>query len=462
MTYSKTVCIQGLGFVGSAMAIAVAMAMNNKKQPRFNVIGVDLPNEAGEHRVNSINSGNFPFITSDKDLISSLKQVHNQGNLTATTDTIIYSKADIIVVDIQLDIHYLDKQPQLEFDGFKSAIKSIGRRVKPGTLILIETTVPPGTCDKIVAPTLHNELIKRKIDPNSVYIAHSYERVMPGENYLSSIVDYWRVFAGYNEESADICEEFLSMVVNVKEFPLTRLSSMLASETAKVMENTYRATNIAFIDEWTKYAESVGIDLFEVINAIIKRPTHSNMRFPGLGVGGYCLTKDPTFAPAAAEQLFGKELDFPFSRMTVKVNNNMPLHVVERLKSLMSGSFKNKKILVCGISYRQNVGDTRYSPSEILVRKLIAYGADIVCHDPYLIYWEELDIKMPKELPSVENFDAIVVAVPHKQYRDLDLSQWAIGCPVVLDANWVFSDEQRELARNKGIKIESIGRGNGL
>jgi nucleotide sugar dehydrogenase len=237
---------------------------------------------------------------------------------------------------------------------------------------------------------------------------------------------------------------------------------MLASETAKVMENTYRATNIAFIDEWTKYAESVGIDLFEVINAIIKRPTHSNMRFPGLGVGGYCLTKDPTFAPAAAEQLFGKELDFPFSRMTVKVNNNMPLHVVERLKSLMSGSFKNKKILVCGISYRQNVGDTRYSPSEILVRKLIAYGADIVCHDPYLIYWEELDIKMPKELPSVENFDAIVVAVPHKQYRDLDLSQWAIGCPVVLDANWVFSDEQRELARNKGIKIESIGRGNGL
>ena len=458
----KKVCIQGLGFVGAAMSIAVSIATDENQKPLYDVIGVDLPNELGMQRINAINVGKFPFETSDKYLLASLKQVHKQGNLQATTDPSVYSGADIVVIDVQLDISYLDEQPLLELDDFKNSIQVIGKYVQPGALIMVETTVPPGTCEKVVVPALHSELFKRGIDPNTVFVAHSFERVMPGGSYLKSITDFWRVFAGNTKESGDICEEFLSSVVNVKEYPLTRMSSTLASETAKVMENTYRATNIAFIDEWTKYAESVGIDLFEVIDAISKRPTHSNIRFPGLGVGGYCLTKDPTFTPTASKHFFGKELDFPFSRMAVRVNNDMPLHTVARLKSLMNCPLFGKQILVCGVSYSQNVGDTRYSPSETLVRELTAQGADVVCHDPHILYWEELGITLPKQLPTATDLDAVIIAVPHQQYLDLDWAGWVSGNLLILDANRVLSKEQREAVRAKNIIVESIGRGPGL
>jgi len=459
----KTVCIQGLGFVGAAMATAVALAKDEDGKTKFNVIGVDLPNVVGQHRVDSINNGKFPFNTSDNKLVAAVQKISKQGNLRATTDQSVFSEANIIVVDIHLDIPYLDDKPLLKFDEFKSAICAIGNHIKPDTLVLVETTVPPGTCEKIVIPTLHAELEKRNIDLESVHVAHSYERVMPGEDYLASITDYWRVFAGHTKKAGDICEGFLSSVVNVNKFPLTRLSSTLASETAKVLENTYRATNIAFIDEWTKYAESVGIDLFEVLGAIRKRPTHSNIRFPGLGVGGYCLTKDPIITPAAAEQLFSKTLNFPFSNMAVRVNHDMPLHTVARLNSLMGTELLvGKQLLVCGVSYRQDVGDTRYSPTETLVRELIAQKADVTCHDPYVSHWDELDMTLSKQLPEATNFDAVIFAVPHQQYRELNFGSWGKEVDLVLDANWVFNKEQRELARTNGIRMESIGRGNGL
>jgi len=391
-----------------------------------------------------------------------LEVAHKQGNLQATTDPAVYGEASFIVVDIQLDIPYLDDEPQLELAGFQHAIETLGRYLQPETLVLVETTVPPGTCQKIVVPSLVAELEKRGMDENSVHVAHSYERVMPGEDYLASITDFWRVYSGNTPKAAELCEAFLSSVVNVEKYPLTRLGSTLASETAKVMENTYRATNIAFIDEWSKYAEVVGIDLFEVVSAIGMRPTHSNIRFPGLGVGGYCLTKDPTFAPAAVRQFFGQDLEFPFSRMAVRVNHDMPLNTVNRLALLMGGSIQQKRILVCGVSYRQDVGDTRYSPSETLVRGLAEQGAYITCHDPFVDYWDELEMELEQSIPASSDFDAVVFAVPHQQYREFDLVSWAHDEIVILDANNVFTGELRLQARTQGLKIESIGRGNGL
>ena len=207
------VCIQGLGFVGSAMAAAVASAKDQKDNFVYEVIGVELPNKAGQMRVDSINNGKFPFSTDDKNLKLSLKKAKDRGNLYATTESNCYAKAKVVVVDIHLDIPYLDESPTLEFKGFISAIKTIGREIRPGTLVLIETTVPPGTCEKIVVPTLESELIKRRIDPKSIYVAHSYERVMPGKNYLKSITDYWRVFSGHTKEAGDVCEEFLSNII---------------------------------------------------------------------------------------------------------------------------------------------------------------------------------------------------------------------------------------------------------
>lgn len=457
----RNVCVVGLGFVGSAMATAIAVACD-KKKPIYTVVGLDLANEQGIKKVDSINSGSFPFVTDDNNLLSSFSRAINQGNLRATTDKSVYSEMDIIVVDIHLDIDYLDDDTQLELDQFKSAIKDIGRLAKPGTLIIIETTVPPGTCEKVVIPTLQAELVKRDLDANDFLIAHSYERVMPGKDYLASITDYWRVFSGYNKSSGDACEDFLKNVINVDNYPLTRLSSTTASETAKVLENTYRSINIAFIDEWTKFAEAIGVDLFEITDAIRVRPTHSNIRFPGIGVGGYCLTKDPSFAPASAKYFFDKQLDFPFSQLATKVNHNMPLHVFSRFVGLLDRNIKESKVLICGVSYRQDVGDTRYSPSELLVCKLIEVGANVVCHDPFVDYWREMDITIAGELPKAENFDAVIFTVPHKEYNSMNIVSWATGCNLLLDANSVFNKDQRKLLRNNNIRIESIGIGDGL
>ena len=458
----QKVCVQGLGFVGSAMATAVAIAIDKYGELIYDVVGVDLPNKTGQSRVSAINKGEFPFPISDDRLLLAVSKAHKNGNLRATTDQDEYSQADIVVVDVHLDIPYLDNEPQLIFTEFVNAIRTIGQRVSPGTLIIIETTVPPGTCEKIVIPTLHMELKKRQLDTDSIHVAHSYERVMPGDSYLESIVDYWRVFAGFTEKSGNLCEEFLTNVVNVDEYPLTRLSSTIASETAKVMENTYRAVNIAFIDEWTKYAEEIGLDLFEIIKAIKKRPTHSNIMMPGLGVGGYCLTKDPALTPASVEQLFKKNIPFPFSKLTVNTNHNMPMHTVKRITALLDGSLENKKILICGVSYRQDVGDTRNSPSEMLFKELDKAKAIITCHDPYLSYWEELKISLDNTLPDSTEFDAIIFTVPHKQYKELDLIEWLNEETVVLDANLVIDDEKRAILKETGMKIETIGRANGL
>ena len=466
MTKTKrtVVCVQGLGFVGAAMATAIAIAKDQDGVPIYEVIGIDLPTESGKARINAINQGGFPFNTNDQKLIAAVAIAHSQGNLSATTDTNAYAQADIVVIDIQLDIAYLDDEPQLLFTGFINALRAVGEKIKEGVLVIVETTVPPGTCEKIVFPTLCEELERRNISSDELKLAHSYERVMPGDDYLSSITDYWRVYAGHTEQGAVACEAFLSSVVNVRQYPLTKLSSTTASETAKVLENTYRATNIAFIDEWTKYAEKVGIDLFEVIDAIRKRPTHSDIRFPGLGVGGYCLTKDLTFTPAAAKQLFGLNLQFPFSQLAVQTNNKMPMHAVVILKEMFAGSLYGKFILICGVSYRQDVGDTRYSPSEILVAKLLSEGAVVEVHDPYVNDWPELKLKPIQELPSSKLYEGVIFAVPHKHYRELNLAQWAVSNTgiMVLDANNVFTSTQRQSARNVGIRLESIGRGRGL
>jgi nucleotide sugar dehydrogenase len=463
-THPKHICIQGLGFVGAAMAVAVANARAQDGSVLYRVTGVDCETPQGRERVQALCRGEFPFPTTDAALHEALHRAYRAGNLSATTDESVYASADVVVIDIALDIHFLEDEPQLQMASLEQAVRSVAQKIPEGSLVMVETTVPPGTCEKVLVPLLGEELQRRGLDENTVHLAHSFERVMPGAAYLDSITRFWRVYAGATVEAADRCEAFLATIVDVESFPLMRLSSMTASETAKVMENTYRATNIAFIDEWTKYAETVGIDLYEVIDAIRVRPTHSNIRFPGLGVGGYCLTKDPAFAPAAARQLFGEEsLEFPFSRLALQVNQAMPAHTVARLQNLLGGNCKDASVLVLGLSYRQDVGDTRYSPVETLVRGLEADGARVTCFDPFIDYWPEMDRFLPSDLPEAGPFDVVVLATPHKEFFDLDLPNWLDGArPVVLDTVNVVSKDQRQRCRAAGIRIESVGRGDGL
>jgi UDP-N-acetyl-D-glucosamine dehydrogenase len=460
----KRVCIQGLGFVGAAMAVAVASARSNDGHPLYQVTGVDQDTEAGRERVAMLGRGEFPFRIIDQSLVETLSRCRAQGNLSTTTDVSAYDEADVVVVDIPLDIPFFDDVPQFDTADFEEAFRSVVRRVPAGALILVETTVPPGTCERILKPILIEELDGRGLDISAVHLAHSYERVMPGENYLESITHFWRVYAGITLRAADTCEAFLSTIIDVERYPLARLSSTTASETAKLMENTYRAANIAFIDEWTKYSETIGIDLHEIIDAIRVRPTHSNIRFPGIGVGGYCLTKDPAFVPAAARQIFAKpDLEFPFSLLSLKINQAMPLHAVNRLKILLGNKFQGKNVMLLGVSYRQDIGDTRHSPVEKFARELIQAGSQVQAYDPFVSYWPEMDMSLPTVMPPPSSFDAVVFTTPHQQLNELNLVSWLDGCrPVILDTVNVVSKSQRERCRSIGIQIESIGRGEGL
>ncbi|SVD21036.1 uncharacterized protein METZ01_LOCUS373890, partial [marine metagenome] len=281
----KQVCIQGLGYVGAAMATAVALARDENGEPRFDVTGVDLPNHVGLERVSAMNAGKFPFVDNNNELSLATQIAVKAGNLRATTDVSAYSDADIVVVDVQLDMSSKHNELNADFRTIEQAVKTIGENIAENTLIVIETTVPPGTCDNIILPILRESYRQRGFDENSIKLSHSYERVMPGENYLDSLINYWRVFSANTDLAATECESFLSAIINVENYPLTRVASLRASEAAKVLENSYRAANIAFIDEWTRFAEDIGFDLYEVIDAIRFRPTHSNIRAPGLGVG---------------------------------------------------------------------------------------------------------------------------------------------------------------------------------
>ena len=457
----KTVCVQGLGFVGAAMSIAVANAQC-ETGALYNVIGVDLDSPMGIKRVNALNNGKFPFETADSNLSDALESAHKACNLSATVNPAVYEDADIILIDVHLDIDWDASPPKIKLEGFKSAIRVIAERVKPGALMITETTVPPGTTQNVIVPIVEAELQKRNLPTDSVHIAHSYERVMPGKDYYNSIVNFWRVYSGHTQQAAKKCREFLETVINTDEYQLTELSNTTASETSKVLENSYRATTIAFIEEWGKFSEKVGIDLYEVIDAIRVRPTHNNIRTPGFGVGGYCLTKDPLFGQLAAREYYDLDLEFPFSARSVDANQQSPIRSAQRVEELIGG-FEGKSMLLLGITYRQDVGDTRYTPSEPFYQYVKSKGASIDVYDPLVEHWEELALDTPDSIPAADGIDAVVISVPHGEFQTMDYLDWlGDNKPVIFDAFSVLSKQQRQQLRDHGCVVESLGRGLGL
>jgi nucleotide sugar dehydrogenase len=455
------VCVQGLGFVGSAMAAVVADARHPRGGPRFRVVGVDLPTPEGRAKIDAVNAGRLPVAASDDKLKRALASAVAGGNLVATTDERAYALASVTLVDLPLDVLHADGLPTARLDGLRAAMRTLGSRMPPGSLIIVETTVPPGTTEKVVAPELARALAVRRLPSDAIRLAYSYERVMPGASYYDSIAAFPRSYAGHTPAAADACEAFLSQVIDVEAHPLSRLQSTTACELAKVLENSYRATIIAFMEEWGRFAEAVGVDLFSVISAIRRRPTHSNMRRPGFGVGGYCLTKDPLLGAVAARELHQRtDLQFPFSTLAVSVNRAMPMVSLRKLEALLPHGLGGATIALMGVSYREDVADTRQSPSETFVRAARAGGATVICHDPLVRRWTELGIGVLRDPPPLTGVDAVVFAVPHKAYRRLELERWLGDArPLVLDASDVLSSAQRATLAGLGCTIACIGRG---
>ncbi len=458
----KKVCIQGLGFVGFAMAIAVAKAKDKTTNlPLYDVVGVDLPTKDGKQKISAINKGTFPISCNDEELKKAYEDSLREGNIRASNNTKEFENADIVIVDINLDVSINGKSSEVDFSPLKKAIETVGVQIKKDTLVIIETTVPPGTTEKIIYPIL-KEILSERFNMECIPIlAHSYERVMPGPQYLSSIINFWRVYAGINKKSANKCKEFLSTIINTEDYKLSELSSTTASELSKVLENSYRASNIAFIHEWGLFAEKVGVNLFEVIKAIKLRPTHSNINRPGLGVGGYCLTKDPLMGFVSSNQIFKvNSTEFPITEKSIDINSQMPRHSFNITLKNLDKIQPSTKILILGISYRDQVGDIRYSASIELAKMFIENNIIINTHDPMVEDSMPSELGFLKELPNPNNFKAIIFTVAHLYYKDLNLENWLKDYTgLIIDSNNVLEEKTVNQLNKMNLTLKIIGRG---
>ena len=459
------VLVQGLGFVGAVMSLVCANALNKE----YAVIGTDLASESSYWKIASINDGFFPVTSSDPKVNEYYAKAKEKDNFYATYDTFAYQFADIVIVDINLDVQKKSSSDHglsgfdVDLSGFKSAIKDIGQNCKENVLILIETTVPPGT-SKIASEIIESEYLKRGLSFNNVKIGHSYERVMPGPNYIDSIQNFYRVYSGINDKSANSVEQFLRTIIKTDEYPLTRLGSTNATEISKVLENSYRAMNISFIVEWSRFAEEAGVNLYEVIDAIRMRPTHKNIMLPGIGVGGYCLTKDPLLASWSKQNINGKGYKgLPMSEMAVSTNDKMPAYAFNFLKSQYDDNYlKGKKVQLFGVSYLSGVGDTRYSPVEIFYNELVKSECVIYLHDPYVSYWEEIDINVSQNFDSLnQDIDIVIFTTGHSEYannQELMQNLTRLDGLLIYDTIGIMSDKEIDiLQKNHTVKV--LGRG---
>ncbi len=492
----EIVVVMGVGFVGAVMAAIIADSVDKKTgKPNKFVVGCQRPSTRSYWKIPLLNRGISPVKAEDAEVERLISRcVLEKKTLVATYNSDCLKLADCVVVDVQCD--YTKKTignmrtGRAEMSALEATIKTIGEKVPPKCLTLIETTVAPGTTEFVAWPIMKKAFATRGIKSEPL-LAHSFERVMPGRHYVSSIRDFWRVCSGCNVEARERIEKFLREVLNTEEYPLTVMDRPIESETTKIVENSYRATILAYLDEWSLFAERNGVDLIKVIKAIKTRPTHSNIIFPGPGIGGYCLPKDGGLGYWAYKHILGFNDDiFKITTMAIDINDTRGLHVAELTRDAlrnMGRQTAGAHVLLCGASYRQDVADTRYSGSEIVVRKLTEMGAEMRVHDPYLEHWFELekqdtypapghswarffrnqdslaDIRVEHELAAaLAGAAAMILAVPHAPYLQLDpdkIVEWA-GAPLaVIDCFGILDDAKIRRYFELDCEVKALGRG---
>jgi len=491
----EIVLVMGIGFVGAVMAAVVADAEDGKGNPNKFVIGMQRPSTRSYWKIPLLNRGISPINVEDPEVALIIDRCANvKKTLTATYTYEALKLADVVIVDVQCD--YLKeslgnvRDGRADMEALEESLEIIASNINPKTLVLIETTVAPGTTEQIAYPIIKKMFRKRGIKSDPL-LAHSFERVMPGKNYVSSIRDFWRVCSGVNEEATRKVVKFLKEVINTDKYPLTVLDRPIESETAKIVENSFRATILAFLDEWSLFAEQNGVDLIKVINAIKVRPTHSNMIFPGPGIGGYCLPKDGGLGLWAYRHIHGFEDDiFKITPLAIDINDTRALHVAQLTRDAlrnMGRPIASAEILVLGASYREDVGDTRYSGSELIVRRLTEMGAEIRVHDPYVLHWWEFekqdeypatahglrrffrgqeklrDLCVEQDLKkALHGTDAIIFAVRHQPYLSLDPDEVVnnAGGPIaVIDCFGIINDVNIKRYFELGCEVKGLGRG---
>jgi UDP-N-acetyl-D-mannosaminuronic acid dehydrogenase len=425
------VAVIGLGYVGLPVACMLADA-------GFHVTGVDLKQD----RIEMINRGESPIEGKEPGLANLLERVVKSKKLQATTAYGALRDVDVILIDVETPIDD-DHIPQ--YQALRGACRSLGEVLKESALVVVESTVAPGTMDSVVRPILEEASGKHsKVD---FYLGACPERVMPGK-LLTNLRSMSRVCGG---DTPEVARTMIAFYKNIVEADLDP-ANLVTAELTKTAENAYRDVNIAFANELALICQSVGADFLKVRELVNKSPGR-NVLYAGAGVGGHCIPKDPWLLAYGVQDGVALNL-IPAAR---RVNDSMPLKVVGLLKSALKAfdlTPEDSRIAILGYAYLEESDDTRNSPSAALVSILESSGTEYIIHDPYV---KDYQMSIDK---CVKGCDAILIMVGHACYRNLDLIALrdVVRQPILIDGRRVVEPEEAEYA---GFKYFAIGYGNG-
>lgn len=446
----KKIVIQGLGYVGLAMMTFCAGAKKNKKY-LYNVMGVEKNSTRGKKIVKNINTSIAPKIVNDINFLNFYSKLIKENRIKASNDDTEYSSADVVIICSNCDFDFTNYKVKLS--QYINNIEQITKKIKNNCLLIIQSTLPPGTTEKILEPLIKRNLDKRGI--KNFYLCHSFERITPGSDYYYSMKHVERIIGAKNTKSFKMTKKIFKDIFNLKSEKIIELDSPTESETCKIIENSYRATNIAFIEEWRKFCSKNNLNLEKILNCIRKRKTHNNIMRSGIGVGGYCLTKDPLFAEAASKQVLNKKFKFPITNKAVEINKKMTFDVMSEVKERFKKKIIGKRVLLLGVSYREDTSDTRHSPAEGVFKFFKKMHCNINFYDPVVNYWEYVKDYSIKKI-FLNNFDVYVYLVNHKSFKKLKILYKKKS--LILDLNHVLEKKKKlHILKNKNYESFFIG-----
>lgn len=427
-TSTARIGVIGLGYVGLPVAAMFAEA-------GFSVTGIEIR----EDRVAVINSGKSPIEGDEPGLNDLLARVASSRKLHATSNYQELQDCDIVLIDVEtpVDEHHIPR-----YQALQAALKSLAGVLKSGALVVVESTIAPGTMRGLVLPAL--ETGGRKVN-RDFYLGNCPERVMPGR-LLQNLRTLSRVVGGGSPETADVMKALYALVVQAD----LDAVDWVTAELVKTVENAYRDVQIAFANEVALICEQMGADIWQVRGLVNKSPFR-NMHLPGAGVGGHCIPKDPWLLAYGVRDSGLPLRLIPAAR---EVNEWMPGHMAELTRAALAAVGKeisSARVLVMGYAYLENSDDTRNSPSETAIRSLKEMGAQVVVHDPYVAEYNSDLFEL------AAGCDAAVVMVKHDLYSSLDLGKLksALRLPILVDGRAVFTSEAAEKA---GLRYSLVGK----
>lgn len=426
------ICVVGLGKIGLPLAVQFTLSGHQ-------VLGCDIDPRV----VDTVNRG-IPGFPGEADLGSRLRAAISGGNLVGTTDTVAavrHSEAVVVIVPLAVD-----DQDRPDFRALDAATSAIATGLRPGTLIVYETTVPVGTTRGRCLPMLEDGSGMARSD---FLLAYSPERVFSGRVF-SDLRRYPKLLGGLNEESSKAAKELYESSIEFEErsdLPEPNgvwvLDSLEAAELAKLAETTYRDVNIGLANQFARYAETIGVDIHQVIRACNSQP-YSHIHKPGPGVGGHCI-------PVYSKFYTRSDPSGTIVRAARTLNADQPRHVAEMLTRAL-GQVAGARVAILGVSYRAGVKEASYSGAITIAGLLAERGATVMAHDPY---FSDDEVRALGLVPyrTGDEVDAAIIHTDHKQYRSLRPADLP-AVKVMIDGRAVVDSAAWE-----GVDLYTVGVG---